>query len=152
MKRFIIITVVALMLVTMLAACERKTSPDIKLNVENVTSVEFKKTYYTGDKNDPRVYKQKTLTDKQDIQKLADWIVSLELTKHDAIEVPIEEITYAIMLKGKVSHRVVFMGDYIIYDNQAYTFDNKNDKTAVENKYNLLGYTETDTTLDLISR
>ena len=152
MKRFFIITAVVLIIVAMLSACERKTTPDIKINAQKVTSVDFKKTYYTGEKNDPRIYKQKSLTDKDDIKKLTDWLVSLELTKHDAIEVPIEEITYAIMLNGKTTHRVIFMGDYIIYDNQAYTFDNKDDKTVVQNKYNLLGYTETDTTLDILNR
>ena len=42
------------------------------------------------------------------------------------------------------------MDEYIIYDYTAYTFDKSSDLTAVETKYNLLGYTETETELGIV--
>ena len=125
-------------------------SPELRIKVESIESIDFKKTYFKDDLSDPRDYKQKSVTDKDDIKEIVDWLVGLSITKHDAIEIPVERVNYVIMLNGKKTHKVIFMDNYIIYDSQAYTFDNESDIDSVKNKYNLLGYTEIETDLDII--
>ena len=132
------------------SSCEQKVSPELRIKVESIESIDFKKTYFKDDLSDPRDYKQKSVTDKDDIKEIVDWLVGLSITKHDAIEIPVERVNYVIMLNGKKTHKVIFMDNYIIYDSQAYTFDNKSDIDSVKNKYNLLGYTEIETDLDII--
>ncbi len=147
MKRIIAIFTVLLIIMTLFSSCAKKVSPSIKLNSDNVTSIEFKKTVF-GLEND---YKQKTVTEKDDIKTLCDWLTKLRLTKHEAIEIPVEKIRYAIILYGTKEHRVVFMDEYIIYDNDAYTFDRPGDLDSVSSRYDLLNYTESDAKLGLIS-
>ncbi len=146
MKRLLSILAVLTIIISF-SSCAKKFSPSIKIKSDSVTSVEFKKTVF-GKTN---TYKQKTVTETEDIKSLCQWLTGLSLTKHDAIEIPVENISYAIILKGTKEHRVVFMNEYIIYDNNAYTFNKNRDVGAVTDKYDLLNYTETDATLGLIS-
>lgn len=150
MKRILAVVLALVLSLMSLSACAEKFRPEIKINTDSITSIDFKKTYFTDDSDDPRDYKQKTLTEADDIRALADWLTGLHLTEHPAIEIPVEQVSYAIILNGKKSHRVLFMDEYIIYDSTAYTFDRDSDKNAVDSKYNLLGYTETETELDII--
>ncbi len=147
MKRIISILAVLIIILTAFSSCAKKFSPSIKIKSDSVTSVEFKKTVF-GISN---TYKQKTISDTDDIKDLCQWLTGLSLTKHDAIEIPVKNISYAIILKGTKEHRVLFMDEYIIFDNNAYTFNKNRDMNAVSEKYDLLNYTETDTTLGLIS-
>lgn len=147
MKRILSILAALVIILTAFSSCAKKFSPSIKIKSDSVTTVEFKKTVF-GTSN---TYKQKTVTDTDDIKALCQWLTGLSLTKHDAIEIPVEKISYAIILKGTKEHRVVFMDEYIIYDNDAYTFNKNRDADAVTGKYDLLNYTETDATLGLIS-
>lgn len=148
MKRIFFVLITVLMTLVLFTSCAKKFSPSIKLNSDNITSVEFKKTIFGENE---RQHKQKTITEHSDIKELCNWLTSLRLTKHDAIEIPVEKITYAIILKGTKEHRVVFMDEYIIFNNTAYTFNKSSDLKAVEQKYNLLNYTENDSKLGLIS-
>lgn len=148
MKRIISFVLIAVMLFFTLTSCAEKFYPEIKINTENVTSVEFKKTYFEDDGT--RVHKQKKITDSDDIEAVADWLSDLRLTEHSAIEIPVEKISYVMIINGKKVHRVIFMDEFIIYDSTAYTFDNEKDLNAVQEKYDLLGYTEEETELDLI--
>ena len=129
------------------ASCAKKFSPSIKLKSDSVTSIDFKKTVF----GEERQYKQKTVTEASDIKEICNWLTSLRLTKHDAIEIPVEKISYTIIINGTKQHRVLFMEEYIIFNNTAYTFNKPADKDTVIGKYNLLNYTETDTKLGLIS-
>ena len=146
MKRKIISALAIVMMLLALCSCAKKFRPEIKLNAESITSIDFKKTYFT-DKD--REYMQKSVTESEDIEALADWLTGLHLTEHPAIEIPVEKINYALVINGKKNHTVIFMDEFIIYDYTAYTFDKSSDLTAVETKYNLLGYTETEAELDL---
>ncbi len=146
-KRIISVVLIAIIALTLFCSCAKKFSPSIKLNSDNITSVEFKKTIFGLE----RTYKQKTITQDQDIKALCDWLTSLRLTKHEAIEIPVEKIRYTIILKGAKEHRVIFMDEYIIYDNDAYTFNRDGDIDSVSSRYDLLNYTETDAKLGLIS-
>ncbi len=148
MKRKIFSVLAIAVLVVSLCSCAKKFSPDIKLNSENISSIDFKKTYFSEDNT--REHMQKSVTEQADIKALTDWLSGLRLTEHPAIEIPAEKITYALVINGKKTHTVIFMGEYIIYDFTAYTFDNSSDLSAVETKYNLLGYTETEAELDLV--
>lgn len=147
MKRKIFWAIAILLIAISLCSCAKKFSPEIRLNAENITSIDFKKTYFV-DKD--REHKQKSVTEQADIKQLTDWLSGLHLTEHPAIEIPAEKITYALIINGKKNHTVIFMDEYIIYDYTAYTFDNSSDLKTVETKYNLLGYTETEAALDLV--
>ena len=147
MKRKIFSALAIILVVVSLCSCAKKFSPEIKLNVENITSIDFKKTYFTDDE---REHKQKSVTEQSDIKAIVDWLSGLRLTEHSAIEIPAEKITYALVINGKKTHTVIFMDEYIIYDYTAYTFNNSSDLKTVESKYNLLGYTETEAGLDLV--
>ncbi len=146
-KQIISVLAVIIVVLTLFSSCTKKFSPSIKLNSDSITSVEFKKTIFDLE----RTYKQKTVTQASDIKSICDWLTSLRLTKHDAIEIPVENISFAIILKGAKEHRVIFMDEYIIFNNAAYTFNRANDQKSVSEKYNFLNYTETDTKLGLIS-
>lgn len=148
MKRKIFSALTIIILVVSLCSCAKKFTPEIKLNPENITSIDFKKTYFNEDNT--RTHKQKSVTEQADIKALADWLSGLRLTEHLAIEIPAEKITYVLMINGKKTHTVIFMDEYIIYDYTAYTFNNNSDLSAVETKYNLLGYTEVEAGLDLV--
>lgn len=146
MKRiFSILSIVVI--VFSISSCAKKFTPSIKIKSDNVTSIEFKKTVFDV----TNTYKQKTVTETDDIKTLCQWLTNLSLAKHEPIEIPVEKISYAIILKGTKEHRVVFMDEYIIYDNVAYTFNKNRDLNAVATKYDLLNYNETDATLGLIS-
>ena len=147
MKRIFLVLIIIIMTVLSFSSCAKKFRPSIKFNSENVTSVEFKKTFF----GETREYKQKTVTEADDIKEICNWLMSLHLTKHDAIEIPVEKISYAIILKGTKEHRVVFMDDYIVFNNTAYTFNKESDIGIVAKKYNLLNYNENDAKLGLIS-
>lgn len=144
-RKLISVFSIVVMLVTF-CSCAKKFHPEIKLDVDSITSIDFKKTIFSDDK---REHVQKSVTEQADIKQLADWLSGLRLTEHEAIEIPVEKITYALVINGKKTHTVIFMDEYIIYDFTAYTFDKSSDVTTVETKYNLLGYTETETKLDL---
>ncbi len=144
-KQIISIIAVIVMVLTVFSSCAKKFRPSIKLNSDSITTVEFKKTMFGSQ----RTYKQKTVTEVSDIKSICDWLTSLRLTKHDAIEIPIEKISYAIILKGTKDHRVIFMDEFIIFNNDAYTFNKPADRKSVLEKYNFLNYTETDAKLGL---
>lgn len=147
MNRKIISALALLMILVCFCSCAEKFRPEIKLNADSITSIDFKKTYFT-DKD--REYMQKSVTESEDVEALVKWLTGLHLTEHPAIEIPVEKINYALVINGKKNHTVIFMDEYIIYDYTAYTFDKSSDLTAVETKYNLLGYTETETELGIV--
>ncbi len=145
MKR--IIAIVLLIAVSFsICSCAKKTKPTIKISADSVDTIDFKKTYF----NDSTYYKQKTVTEKQDIVKITNWLSTLLLEKHEPIEVPVEKVSYVIVLNGKTTRKIILMDNFIIYNSTAYTFKREADLKSVSEKYNLINYPETDTTLELI--
>lgn len=149
MKRLICFVLIIMMLICAVS-CARKTKPPFVIKHESVTSIEFKRTVYSADNPVERSYLQKSVTDKNDVENVICWIEELKLEKHDAIEVPIEQIQYVIVLKGIKDHRLVFMDEYVIFDATAYTYTDEKQMTEVAQKYNLLNYSEQETELGII--
>ncbi len=145
MKRLIILPLIALLI----CGCAVKYRPEIVIKSDSVTSIDFKKTYFPEGEGS-RTYSVKKLTEREDIDELSAWLESLRLVKQDAIEVPVEQVEYVIVLNGAKEHTAIFMNEYIIYDRTAYTFENETQRGAVSEKYNLLNYPEQQTQLDLM--
>lgn len=149
MKKIIAVITLCVLMLTM-GSCARKVRPVINIKHESVTTVTFKRTVFSTDNPITRDYMQKTVTEANDVEQLLDWIESLDLKKHEAIEVPTEKIEYVILLGDTKQHTLVFFENYAVYDSTAYTFNTPAQKDSVSEKYNMLNYKETETELDLI--
>ncbi len=149
MKKYIFLTA-ALMALVIFAGCTEKQRPVLQINNESVTSIEFKKTCYSDEDPDSRSYVSKTVTEKDDINQIIDWAKSLPLVRHDAIEIPVEQVDYVIVLNGVKQHKLIFLDDYVVLDTTAFIYENPDSKSEISEKYNLLNYEETETQLELI--
>ena len=150
MKRIISAILILIILISC-CSCARKSRPPFEIKHESVNAIEFRRTSFLADNPFERSYFQKTVDNKEDIEKLLLWIEELSLEKHEPIEVPIEQVQYVIVLKGVKDHKLVFMNEYVVYDSTAFTYKSEKQMTQVSQKYNLLNYAETPiTTLGLI--
>lgn len=149
MKRTAVFAAVLVLLIS-LCGCAEKTKPALDIKSESVTSIEFKRTCYSDDDPSFRSYVSKTVSQREDIDEVINWAKSLKLSKQSAIEIPVEKVEYVIVLNGVKKHKLIFMGDYIVLDAAAYTFDNPAQKTQVREKYNMLNYSENSAELDLM--
>lgn len=149
MKKTAVLTVFIMVLLTF-CGCAEKSRPTLDIKKDSVTSVEFKKTCYSDSDPSFRSYVSKNVSQREDIDKIVEWAKSLKLTRHDAIEIPVDQVSYVIVLGGAKEHKLIFVGDYIVFDTAAYTFDNPSQKTQVAQNYNLLNYEESESELDLI--
>lgn len=150
MKKSFFLAASVLICAVMLFGCAKKTRPMLDIKKESVTSIEFKKTCYKDDEPDYREYVSKTVTEREDLDALINWVLSLKLAKQNAIEVPVERVEYVIILNGAKEHRLIFMDDYIVYDTAAFVYANPSQKEQVKEKYNLLNYEEKAAELDLM--
>ncbi len=146
-KVFLAAMLAVLMIFT---GCAEKQRPVLQINNESVTSIEFKKTCVSQQDPDARTYVSKTVTEKQDVDELIEWAKSLKLKKQDAIEIPVEQVDYVIVLNGVKEHKLIFLNEYVVLDTTAYTYENPDDKSQASEKYNLLNYEETETQLNLM--
>ena len=142
MKRYVL----PLILLVLLCGCSLKNTPSLRLKAESVSSVEIKKTYRDGTSS---YSVSKTVTDREDTEKLISWLESLRLTKHDAIEIPVDQVRYVVVLEGVKTHKLIFIDGFVIYDSTAYTYDDLSQQSEIDKKYNLLNYPEQSTELDL---
>lgn len=149
MKRIAAAAAIAVMLLS-LVGCAEKTRAALDIKRESVSSVEFKRTCYSDDEPEFRAYVSKKVTEASDIDKLIAWATDLRLTKQKAIEIPVENVEFVMVLNGTKEHKLIFMGDYVIFDAVAYTYDRAQDKSLVREKYNMLNYEENSAELDLI--
>lgn len=145
MKKIVSLAVAVLLLLT-LASCARKTKPQINIKHDSVTSIEFISASTSATDPTARSYAMKTVSESDDIEAIICWIEDLDLEKHAAIEVPIENVSHVIVLKGVKDHKLIFMNEYVIYDSNAYTYKKTKQSTQVAQKYNLLNYPETTVT------
>lgn len=148
MKRILAFLMVVLMMLT-LSACARKEKPTIKIKYDSVSSIVFKRMELSDTDATLRTYYQKKITGEDDVKSVLDWICSLSLLKHEAIEVPSEKIEYLMKFGDTKEHVLIFFDDYVVYDSTAYTFKNPTQQEEVIEKYNLLNYEEQETELDL---
>ena len=145
------VTVMAvLIMISVLCGCAEKTKSALDIKNESVTSIEFKKTCYSESEPDSRSYVAKTVTVREDIDSIISWVESLKLTKQSAIEIPVEQVDYVIVLNGTKQHNLIFVGNYVVFDTAAYTFDSPVQQEQVKEKYNLLNYEESSVELDLM--
>lgn len=140
----------ALIVLLLLCGCAHKSMPAFRIKGESVKSIEIIKTCYDENDASARSFVSKTVTERGDIDNLISWLESLKLTRHDAIEIPAEEVRCVVNLDGVKSHRLIFIEGYVIFDATAYAFNDPSDTDAIIQKYNLLNYAEQDTELDLI--
>lgn len=142
-------TVLSVILLLLLCGCALKNTPSLRLKAESVDSVEIKKTCIDPIDAQKRTYVSKTVTGRDDVDKIIAWLESLKLEKHDAIEIPAEQVLYVINLNGTKNHRLIFIEGYVIYDAAAYTYKDPAQQNEIIKKYNLLNYAEQETELDL---
>lgn len=133
-----------------LFGCTRKSRPAIDIKYESVQSVYFKRTVFSTESPDKRDYFVKSVTDTDGIKSVLDWIESLDLEKHSAIEVPLERVEYVIILNGVKDHTVVFYDNYVIYDTTAFTYKDESHRDETAKCYNMLNYEEKQTELNLV--
>ena len=148
-KRFFSLLAVIVLMFSF-PGCARKTRPLIQIKHESVQSIDYKRTDFMTDSPDKRDHYIKTVTQNEDIEIILDWIESLKLQKHDAIEVPTEKVEYVITLNGVKNHTVVFFDNYVIYDATVFTYLDSVQSKQVSEYYNMLNYAEQPTEFDLI--
>lgn len=151
MKRTISLFILCLFIVTAVPSCARKTSPAFTIKKESVSSIDFKKNTLLADEGVKTYTVQKSVTGKEDIEAVISWVHSLKLEKHEPIEFPMETIRYMMVLKGVKDHLLIFLDDYVVFDSIAYSYTDKAAAKKVAEKYNLLNYPESDTTLGFTS-
>lgn len=139
----------ALLLFLLFSGCGPKVSPALKLRADSVSSIEIKKTVYSDTDPEARSYVSKTVTVKEDIGAIVSWLQSLPLTKHEAIEIPIKDVRYVVVLNAGVEHKIIFLDQFVVYDGTAFACD-ETVSDGVATKYNLLNYPESETQLDLV--
>lgn len=147
MKRTLSLIAVCIILLTACSSCARKTSPAFTIKKESVTSIDFKKNSLSADDPTKTVTVQKSVTDKEDVEAVIAWVHSLKLEKHDPIEFPIETIRYMMVLNGVKDHQLIFLDNYVVFDSTAYLYTDKAQASEASEKYALLNYPESDTTL-----
>jgi len=145
-----IISLMLALVLLMFCGCAYKSTPAIKIKHDSVEKIEFKRTEFSTDDPLARNYVKKTVINENDITSIIKWIEKLELIKHEAIEIPVEEVKYVITLCGVKDHTLIFYDKYVVYDNTAFTFEKASQQQQVSEKYNLLNYEEQTTELDLI--
>lgn len=147
MKRIISSILIVIALCALCTSCTRKSFPAFTIKKESVTEIEFKQAKINpNDIGNPECVK-KTITQDSDIEAVIDWAHSLKLEEHDPIEYPIQDVRYIIVLHGKLEHRITFLDDYVLFDAKAFTYKSSSQKDEVSQKYNLLNYEQTETTL-----
>ena len=147
MKRIITSLILITSVLTLCVSCARKSFPAFTIKKESVTQIEFKQAKMNPeDIGNPECVK-KTVTEDSDIESIIDWAHSLKLEAHEPIEYPIQDVRYIIVLKGKLEHRITFLDNYVLFDAGAFTYKSDSQKDEVSQKYNLLNYEPTETTL-----
>lgn len=149
MKRSVALFLAVIALFTVLCGCKRIERPEIKIKYDSVNAIEFKKRIFSDQNDNKHESVLKTVTKREDIDSLLKWIESLDITEHEAIEIPAEKVEYYIVLDSIKEHELIFFDNYVVYDTTAYTFDDPDDKQSVAEKYNLLNYEQKETELGL---
>lgn len=149
MKRYI--SLIALFLSALvICGCSEKKKPAFHIKNDSVTSIEFQKTVFSETDVTERSYVSKTVLQREDIDKLISWMSALKLEKHAAVEIPIENVKYVIVLNGPKEHNLIFLDDYAVFDTAAYQFADQSQMEQVGQKYNMLNYEEKAAELNLM--
>ncbi len=119
----------------------RKDSPDIRLKRESIDTIIMQKSYPIEGSED-NMFRQKEISEAEDIDALVEWIEGLQLVKGEVIGIDPRLVEYTIILEGVKDHLLVFTQGKVIYDGIVYDYENSEQALEAQQKYSLLNYEE----------
>lgn len=146
MKRVVTFLIIAASLLT-LNACDGGQYKDVTPSPNTVDAVYIQKTIIEDEKK--YTYKEKKIDQSDEI---VSFLKKMDEIRFEEIE-PVEfsKVDFLIVFDGKKKHKMLFLGDEIIYDGRAYKSVRGNLKKTVSKLYDALEGSELDATSKLFS-